>query len=568
MILIISVVVACDNSTSITSDDFSAVFPSAEANLVESNFVALQYALNSLNASMAFASVSQKAAFLGSIAFNTANLMSHQARCANDNSCDLDRYMSKCSSKTTPDNMVYLPRGAMMVSSACAYIAINEFIQNNSIVGALKSVVDMPELLNTDLNYSYMSAVAVWMIRSTHKESCLTITNNSLANFSECLVKINAWECTPAGYRDQINRLSAITTASERLGAEVSSDMIASMFCNTSPETAMPNPINNGSMVSPIDLPKSHGPRNSTKARIAPNSSMVPRFSGNNSPMPRSSKSPRFSGNNSPMPRSSKSPLSIKKTPLPNMPMRKNATMGRRSSSSPRPSEMACGAISESVFNRTFVSNSNATLLRDNFQAMMKACEVAGIVRMDISQASMMLAAIAINTANFTVANNSRDNGDLDTPRGVMLLVGESSYASFTAYTTSLALQYDSFVTSPEQISNDIFLSYLSGIFVMTVSDDNGNSAMAFASAGMFIDSFMFMNSYSAMNFSESNQDEFLNKVEFMANVIASNGPAPRMSSNSTSSTDEPIENGVRTNAAPVMSVQILIAALIIMLTL
>jgi len=208
----------------------------------------------------------------------------------------------------------------------------------------------------------------------------------------------------------------------------------------------------------------------------------------------------------------------------------------------------------------------NATLLGDNFQAMMKACEAAGIYRMDINQASMMLAAIAINTANFTVVTNSSDNADLDTPRGVMLLVGESSYASFTAYTTSLTLQYDSFVTSPEQISNDLFLSYLSGIFMMTISDDNGNSAMALASAGMFIDSFRFMNSYSAMNFSEANQDEFLNKIEFMANVIASNGSVPRLPLNSTSSIDEMIENGVRISTSPVMSVQIIIAAFIIIL--
>jgi len=188
---------------------------------------------------------------------------------------------------------------------------------------------------------------------------------------------------------------------------------------------------------------------------------------------------------------------------------------------------------------------------------------------MDISQAAMMLAAIAMNTGNNTVAGNSSDNGDLDTPRGVMLLVGESAYANFTAYTISLGLKYDSFVTYPEQISKDLFLSYLSGIFVITATDGNGNSAMAFASAGMFIDSFMFMNSLSAMNFSEANQNEFLNKVEFITNVIAGNGPTPRVPSKSmVPSIDDLIENGVRTNTSPVFSVQILIAALIIMLTL
>eukprot|EP00474_Spongospora_subterranea_P006864 CRZ07322.1 hypothetical protein [Spongospora subterranea] len=250
LLLLAATAVSCENHTINVNDPlnefvFTNVFPNLHADQRQSNFAALTQAMSMLD--LSFASYTQVAAFLGTVAFNTDDLNRHEARCAQDNSCDLALYDTTCNPGNSSINgNHFYPRSAMMISFQCGYAHVDSILRNYSALAGIPSLTENPYLLSTNLLFSYLASLAVWADPDSNGESCMSLTATNMTGLPSCISKMNPWECSLAGQQDQARHLQSISKAAQALGINMALDDLTPISCsnvsvvNSPAPTALP----------------------------------------------------------------------------------------------------------------------------------------------------------------------------------------------------------------------------------------------------------------------------------------------------------------------------------------
>jgi hypothetical protein len=123
---------------------------------------------------------------------------------------------------------------------------------------------------------------------------------------------------------------------------------------------------------------------------------------------------------------------------------------------------------------------------------MRTACELAHITQLDFNQAAFWLGSIASNTDNLQMPFATKqemkaraDNGTIDPfwPKGVLRMQGEANYTAFTNYTMNLGLNINS-TSNTQFVANNHIMSYLSGLFLISSANTNGDTCLSLTSAG------------------------------------------------------------------------------------